>query len=129
VSPPLYDQTALHVSSLRGDVAIVEKLLAKGADPNAGQDSADTPLRYDTRAICHTLQLGRSEPRGGLSSRVCFRLAVESGVTGVVEALLRAGAGVNARSPSDGSTPLHAAVKAGNLPMVQVKKHKERRTP
>jgi ankyrin repeat protein len=91
------DQTPLMLAAKNGFLEIVQILLAAGGsvaavDKRAGEIEGDhTPLHY----------------------------AVEGQNRAVVEAILNAGADVNALT-SGGSTPLNAAIARGNLELVQL---------
>ena len=107
-------------SAMKGDVAGVRALLARGADVNAAQGDGMTALHWaamnggfeiaqvvidagaDTEA---TTRLGRYTP---------LHLASRAGQATTVKTLLKAGARVDARSSTGDVTPLHFAAAAGD---------------
>ena len=114
--------TPLHyfVSSDNKNAAVIDVLIATGADPNAVTEFGDTPLHlaatYNKHfLIIQTLLAVGSEPNARNSrENTPLHLAVRgkgNKTTAIVEALLAAGADPNARD-EDEWTPLHDA--AGN---------------
>ncbi len=89
----VYDLTLLHVLAGQGNLGMVELLLQVGADPNAQNDSGQTPLYW----------VGNGSP----------------GVSGaaVVHVLARHGAHINAREKLKYCTSLHMAARRGNIPV------------
>jgi sugar lactone lactonase YvrE len=83
--------TPLFAAVLTRNLAVVESLLARDADPNLAADAGMTPLL----------------------------LAVERGDQAIAERLIAAGADVNARDDAD-NTPLMTAVKRSDLPLVEL---------
>jgi ankyrin repeat protein len=94
------------------DVAVVKAMLAKGANPNAGDNGA-LPLALAVG--------GGGGGRGGVFGVRAspLRFDSERTVEGTVNALLAGGANVNATDRT-GNTPLHAAAQSGNVPMIQL---------
>ncbi len=88
-----YGRTLLHEVAGAGSVPIVELLLRLGADPNAVDRFGHTPL-YHVGNAC-----------GGGDG------------AGVVHALARAGANVDARASVKQCTALHMAARRGNIPV------------
>ena len=88
-----YGRTLLHEVAGAGSVAIVELLLRLGADPNAVDRFGHTPLYHVGNA---------------------YNVA---GGAGVVHALARGGADVNARASIKQCTALHMAARRGNIPV------------
>ncbi|GAB6026798.1 BRCA1-associated RING domain protein 1 [Chamberlinius hualienensis] len=84
-------ETPLHVASLKGKTADVERYLEMGADPNTKDNAGWTPLH-----------------------EVCSK-----GYTVITQMLLKYGANVNAVS-STSTTPLHDAVINGKLDIVKL---------
>jgi len=85
-----YGRTLLHEASARGSSQIVELLLRLGADPNARTAGGHTPL------YC------AANERGAV------------GGSGIVRALVRAGAHVDAPSDAKRCAALHMAARRGN---------------
>jgi ankyrin repeat protein len=93
-TPNEYGETALQAAAAEGDAAAVQRLLARGADPNAAlrtnestnSDWGSTPLHF----------------------------AAASGSAQCVRLLIGAGANVNARNDL-GVTPLHRAVRSPDI--------------
>ncbi|CAM9617722.1 unnamed protein product [Scytosiphon promiscuus] len=122
-------QHALHVAVNRGDITIVEQLLKAGADPNVryGQDTISSPLRLGRRdaAITRTLVKHGADLKSA-DDLGCTALhwAASSGTPAVIDALVQAGADLEARCSSviirnaydfNGLTPLHVAAFWHNL--------------
>ena len=88
--------TALHYATYKNSCAVIRVLVEHGADVNVSSERKGTPL-HSAAAIADkvdTLEAARL--------------------------LLELGADVNAPRPRDRKTPLHAAVKSGNLPLVRL---------
>lgn len=86
-----FGRTLIHYAAASGCLAVTQKLLDQGADPNALDRERHTPL---------------------------YRLANECGSkegAAVVRALVAAGADVNQQSGVNRVTPLHAAARYGHL--------------
>lgn len=124
--------TPLHHAALGGHAPICRALLAAGADPNTAT-AADTPLRLaiargHTDAALLLLEAGAdpnpaaepgSVPHERPNTVIPMSASLLADAAGynqeeVVDALLRAGAAVNAED-GYGHTPLLRAVRAGNL--------------
>lgn len=92
----------LHAAVLRGDLALVQTLLARGASPNA-RLTAGTPVRkYGVDYALSSAWLGATP----------YWLAAKFAEHDIMKAL--AAAGADTRLPlTDGTTPLMAALQAG----------------
>jgi len=97
------DFTPLHAAALKGNAALVELLLSRGADVNAACTSTSKSYTYRKGTALH--------------------LAAREGHTDVVKVLLQHGADVNARV-NDEITPLALAKDAGNQEIVKMLKEK-----
>lgn len=95
--------TALHAAVLRGDVPLVKRLLAGGADPNAAL-TRGTPVRRYSADFAFSADLIGATP---------FWLAARYGDTAAMRALADAGADTRFVMP-DGATALIAAVAASS---------------
>lgn len=101
----------LHAACRRGATDIVQALLAAGADPNAKDAQKATPLCYAVDSLA----------LAPITRHVCTPsagLVIPSYLAGLVEALVVAGADIDAYSGS-GSTALHKAASAGHEGLVQ----------
>ncbi len=111
--------TPLHDAAWAGDLAIVQYLLDKGADPNARHlESGSTPLDYavitNHRDVVEMFLL-----RGSRVGPAALHLAANRGYGEVVRLLIAKGADVNARD-SSGSTPLDEAAWKGQLEVASI---------
>lgn len=88
----LSGRTLLHAAARRGNVALLQALIARGADLELVGEHLDSPLMH----------------------------AVHSGKTEAVALLLDAGAKVNAQVGRFGFTALTTAIQWGSLPMVEL---------
>ena len=88
----LPDESPLLDATKRGDVQAVRSLLAEGADPNAAQGDGLTALH----------------------------VAAQEGYLEIAEALLGAGADVEAKTRIGDYTPLHLAAQEANAPVARV---------
>ena len=100
-------RTLLHVAASNGRPAAIEKLAEAGLDVDARDDDGETPLHEAAKWSGWTR---KPRPHGGYEG---YRR--ES--TAVIEALLAAGARVQARD-NDGWTPLHMAAATTKNPAV-----------
>lgn len=107
-------RTALHIAARQGHVEVMELLLAAGADGSA-QDSRflGTPLHHAAIGgnadavrclLNHGCPVGIRDSRGATPLHAA--VIGQRASTNVVQALLQAGADINARHSADGSTPL-----------------------
>ncbi|KAF6214731.1 hypothetical protein GE061_009474 [Apolygus lucorum] len=85
-------ERGLWYPAMQGDLAQIDKILAKGVDVNSTDKSGYTPLHY----------------------------AVRTGDIAVVQKLLIAGANVNMKTKAGQATPLHRAAAAGHTDVVKL---------
>ena len=107
------------VSAARdGDLAAMQKLLARGVDVNAKDNSGGTALYW---ASFDHLDIVRALLDRGADVNADTPLVVASfgGHLDIVRALLDKGADVNAKDSRDGGTALMAASAQGHLDVVQ----------
>jgi ankyrin repeat protein len=89
---------ALHYAAMASNLPAVELLLKLEADPNQGTQQGQTPLHF----------------------AVQYGWASEGPRLRIAEALLRAGARVDAADVAERNTPLHFAVSSGNIDQVRL---------
>lgn len=100
-------------------------LIAKGADPNAGDEQGQTPLvlgisrgeRLDSPLFDFLLAHGASLTAFGSDGQTPLHAAAARGEVDLVNRLLSKGVNVNIRGGS-GDTPLHAAIQSSALKVV-----------
>ncbi|MCK5802077.1 MAG: ankyrin repeat domain-containing protein [Lentisphaeria bacterium] len=126
--------TVLMDACRRGTAEIVEKLLEAGADPNAatteGKDAEHegmTPLMAaaanNSKAVSLLLAAGAHVDARVLTGATALHFAARSGRLDAVEALIRAGVGVNVTTIArhggpGGRSALHEATERGNTEAV-----------
>lgn len=107
-----------------GNRAVVNMLLANGADPNVVDDNGNTPLHFAALigdAVITDALLNRGADPNRSNNNGCFPLhyAVDSGDRSTVEVLLRREAFQNVVD-NDGCTPLHRAVMNNDQGMIDL---------
>ena len=126
---------SLHQAAKWGQIALVERFLAEGADINARGAYQATPLhraaeciseysdRYITPDCTGTIQrlvaAGAALNARDSDERTPLHYAVEEGRSEIIGALIAAGADLNAVD-EDGRTPLRVAVEEGRMDAVRV---------
>ena len=105
-----------------GDSAIVRRLIADGADPNAGEADGTTALHWaarrdDVEAASLLLDAGADVDAANRYGVTPLLLASENG-TAMVETFLAAGADPNVASP-EGETPLMLSARADSAAAVR----------
>ncbi|WNG29160.1 ankyrin repeat domain-containing protein [Cystobacter fuscus] len=115
----------LHAAVVRGDRALVRQLLQAGADPNAQDARANTPLMLATDApMVELLVAGganaRAEDTQGrtLVGRIAATASREEPRVQLLRAVVRAGADVD-RANRAGETPLEVAARRGDIELVR----------
>jgi ankyrin repeat protein len=109
----------LHRAVQGGQAAVVQLLLAQGADTASCDENGNRPLDWAAflgeNNIVKMLIDGRADVNAkGARQMTSLHLAVGQGFTPIAEMLLKAGADPNA-SASGGQTPLCIAVEKGNV--------------
>lgn len=123
-----FRKTALHRAAISGHKDVVELLLAKGADIDAGKFDIGTPLLYAVEKghkeiaellIAHGADVNVKRGAGDTP----LHSAVRAGHKDIVELLIANGADINAKN-NDGQTPLDIAVRQKTKEIVELlKKH------
>jgi ankyrin repeat protein len=123
---PASDGTApLHWATYKQDVAAVERLLRKGADPNTRNAYGVTPLSLaattgDVTIIEKLLKAGADPNASVRSGETPLMLASRAGAANAVELLLTHKANVNAKETFNGQTALMWAAAEGHAPTAKV---------
>ncbi|MBV9880194.1 MAG: ankyrin repeat domain-containing protein, partial [Gemmatirosa sp.] len=111
-------------AAMRGDVATVRQLVARGGDVNAAQGDGMTALHWAAErgdsAMVSALLRARADvgARTRIGSYTPLHLAARTGNPATVRALLAASSDVRATT-SGGATALHLAAAAGNADAVR----------
>jgi uncharacterized protein len=111
-------------AAMKGDVAAVRALIAKGANVNAPQGDGMTALHWAAErgdsALTATLLRAKANVRAvtRIGDYTPLHIAAKSGNAAAVRALLAAGSDANAVTTS-GTTAMHFAAAAGNPDAVQ----------
>lgn len=116
---------ALHAAVVRGDRALVQQLLQAGADPNAQDARANTPLMLATDApMVGLLVAGGANARvedaqgNTLVGRIAATASREESRVQLLRAVVRAGADLD-RANRAGETPLEVAARRGDIEVVR----------
>lgn len=119
--------TPLHHAAGFGNIATMEFLLAKGADPNAGNNRKSTPIFWampDEAKVRLLIAKGADVNVKGIDGRTPLYQAAQMGnAVAIVKLLLDKGADPNARN-LNGMTPLIAASRANIEVMRLLIEHK-----
>jgi ankyrin repeat protein len=116
--------TALHLASGNGHLELVKLLLENGANPNAVNESNDTPLHKAVEngyldLVKLLLENGANPNAVGESNNTPLHKAAANGDLDLVGLLLENGANPNAVGELN-YTPLHTAVENGDLDLVEL---------
>ncbi|MBU0611166.1 MAG: ankyrin repeat domain-containing protein [Armatimonadetes bacterium] len=111
----------LQSAATKGNVARVNNLLNKGADPNATDDQGRTALHCAAGAghaeVAQMLLARGAQADFEVRDATALHLAAQGGHLSVVKLLLDKGADVNDRD-ADGATPLCLAAREGDMEVV-----------
>lgn len=125
--PDTWGSTPLHQAASNGHLDIVQWLVARGADTNATIYDRRTPFNLAathvrTDVVRWFLDQGHPPDQVGAAGYTALMIACENGKMEMAEALLDAGADVNARHPGQGIysglrgwTPLVFCVRGGRI--------------
>jgi len=98
----IYGFTPVHLAAFKGQLRALKRLLDKGGDPNQPNDFGETPFLIGCGILPHRKPDYFDEPEMRMASS-----------TGVLEALIKAGANTDAVDPL-GNNALHRAVISGS---------------
>ncbi len=118
-------RTPLHSAAYCGDLVAAKALIDAGADLEASNQYYETPLSTAVRKsrkelALYLIGIGASVAPPHGDGFHLLTLAVEVGDADVVQAMLDAGAPIDAAERSTGNTPLHQAASLGNARMTQL---------
>ena len=126
-APNRYRVTPLALASQNGNTAIIEQLVAAGADPNDPRqavNAGETPLMHAARSgrVAAVRALARAgadlDAQEGWNGQSGLMWAAAEGHVPVVDVLIAEGADIRARS-NTGATPLLFAARKGSLDAVR----------
>jgi ankyrin repeat protein len=120
-----YGVTPLSLACQNGNTAMVEFLLAQGADPNTTLRGGETVLMTAARtgkagSVKALLSRGAIVEAKEKRGQTALMWAAADGHAAVVELLLKAGADFRAALPDSGFTPLLFAARDGRAEVVRV---------
>ncbi len=117
-------RTALHRAAQKGNIEMVEFLIASGADMNAKDDNGRTPLIYaldfNNFDIANLLiEKGANVKIADNRGLVALHWAAGLGKEDLAKVLLSKGTDINVRNTFRGWTPLYTAASQGKKEMVE----------
>lgn len=117
--------TALHWAVYNSDIALVDRLLAAGANPNVRNDYNSTPLAEaavvgNAAIIGKLLKAGADVESPNADGQTALMVIVRSSNVEAAKLLLKAGANVNARETWRGQTALMWAAAQSQPDMVRL---------
>lgn len=121
-----YDQTALHLSIIRGNSQLTFGLLKRDADPNAEDKESMTPIHYAVKFEREEIVKFLLETNSQIDINKINKMgmtplhfAVFTGNINIVKLLLEYNA-ITSTTNYEGKTTLHSAVEMGNLEIVKM---------
>ncbi|HTQ99110.1 MAG TPA: ankyrin repeat domain-containing protein [Candidatus Acidoferrum sp.] len=117
--------SALLYAAYQGDAELVKTLLDKGANPNQRNDYGAFPLseavQQGSQAVIDLLLAHKADPNlGGLEGETALMDAARSGNVKAAQALLKAGANVNAKEQWGGQSAVMWAAAQSQPEMLKV---------
>ena len=117
--------SALLYAAYQGDAELVKALLDKGANPNLRNEYGAFPLseavQQGSQVIIDMLLAHKADPNlGNVESETALMVAARSGNLTAAQALLKAGAKINARETWGGQTAVMWAAAQGQTEMLKL---------
>ena len=109
----------LHWTAITNDPGVMQRLLSRGADPNARDAEGRTPLMvaaaFDSQSVADVLLAHGADPlaRDSVDGNTSLDFAAMAGHADFVSLLIAHGVPVNDRAIRNGETPLHYAAFYG----------------
>ena len=117
--------TALLYAAYQGDADLVKALLDKGANPNVRNEYGAFPLseavQQGSQVVIDMLLAKKADPNlGNLEGETALMVAARAGNLKAAEALLKAGANINAKESWGGQTAVMWAAAQGQVEMLKL---------